>query len=92
MIANFPLIIVVAGTIRPNREGIGRLGQGASRQGELRDLARLHITTELLKLKSGMPGVMIPYKSSNEMILAVIDGQTLITIPTVRRRSHRSSR
>ena len=26
------------------------------------------ITTELLKLKSGMPGTMIPYKSSNEMI------------------------
>jgi hypothetical protein len=30
------------------------------------------ITTELLKLKSGMPGVMIPYKSSNEMILSVM--------------------
>ena len=27
------------------------------------------IATELLKLKTGMPGVMIPYKSSNEMIL-----------------------
>ena len=32
------------------------------------------ITIELLKLKSGMPGVMIPYKSSNEMILSVIKG------------------
>jgi tripartite-type tricarboxylate transporter receptor subunit TctC len=42
---------------------------------------------EQLKLKSGMPGVMIPYKSSNEMILSVIEGQTVAAIadppPTV---------
>ena len=45
------------------------------------------MTTELLKLKSGMPGTMIPYKSSNEMILSVIQEQTAMTIadgpPTV---------
>ena len=35
---------------------------------------------EQLKLKSGMPGVMIPYKSSNEMVLSVIEGQCLSTI------------
>jgi tripartite-type tricarboxylate transporter receptor subunit TctC len=38
-------------------------------------------------LKSGMPAVMIPYKSSNEMILSVMDGQTMTAIadppPTV---------
>jgi tripartite-type tricarboxylate transporter receptor subunit TctC len=42
---------------------------------------------EQLKLKSGMPGVMIPYKSSNEMILSLIEGQTMAAIadppPTV---------
>ena len=42
---------------------------------------------EQLKLKSGMPAVMIPYKSSNEMILSVIEGQTMTAIvdppPTV---------
>lgn len=45
------------------------------------------IATELLKLKTGMPGVAIPYKSSNESVLSVIGGQTLLTIadppPTV---------
>jgi tripartite-type tricarboxylate transporter receptor subunit TctC len=45
------------------------------------------IAMEQLKLKSGMPAVMIPYKSSNEMILSVIDGQTMMAIadppPTV---------
>ena len=38
------------------------------------------IITELLKLKSGMPGTMIPYKSSNEMNLSVIQGQSAMTI------------
>jgi tripartite-type tricarboxylate transporter receptor subunit TctC len=45
------------------------------------------IATELLKLKTGMPGVAIPYKSSNESVLSVLSGQTLLTIadppPTV---------
>ena len=46
--------------------------------------------TELLKLKSGMPGQMIPYKSSNEMILSLMQGQTLLAIRTARRRCRRS--
>jgi tripartite-type tricarboxylate transporter receptor subunit TctC len=45
------------------------------------------IPMEALKLASGMPGVMIPYKSSEEMILSVMQGQTMMTIvdpaPTV---------
>jgi tripartite-type tricarboxylate transporter receptor subunit TctC len=45
------------------------------------------IPMEELKLATGMPGVMIPYKSSAEMILSVMNGQTMMTIvdppPTV---------
>jgi tripartite-type tricarboxylate transporter receptor subunit TctC len=45
------------------------------------------IPMEELKLASGMPGVMIPYKSSGEMVLSVISGQSMMTIvdppPTV---------
>ena len=45
------------------------------------------ITTELLKLKTGMPGVPIPYKSTNEMMVSVASEQTLFAIgdgpPTV---------
>jgi tripartite-type tricarboxylate transporter receptor subunit TctC len=45
------------------------------------------LPSEQLKLKTGMPGVMIPYKSSNEMILSVMEGQTAFAIadgpPTV---------
>jgi tripartite-type tricarboxylate transporter receptor subunit TctC len=35
------------------------------------------IATELLKLKTGMPGVAIPYRSSSDMILSVISGQSM---------------
>ena len=45
------------------------------------------ITTELFKLKTGMPGVPIPYKSSNEMMLSIAGGNSLYSIadgpPTV---------
>jgi tripartite-type tricarboxylate transporter receptor subunit TctC len=35
------------------------------------------IPSELLKLKTGMPGTLIPYKSTNEMMLSIAAGQTL---------------
>jgi tripartite-type tricarboxylate transporter receptor subunit TctC len=38
------------------------------------------MSTELLKLKTGMPGVAIPLKSSNEMILCVMQQQCLLSI------------
>ena len=45
------------------------------------------ITTELFKLKTGMPAVGVPYKSSNEMMLSVAGGNSLFAIadgpPTV---------
>jgi tripartite-type tricarboxylate transporter receptor subunit TctC len=82
MIGSFPLILVV-GPDNP-----------AKSVKELVEEAKLHpdkanfpstspaftIAMEQLKLKSGMPGVMIPYKSSNEMMLSVIEGQSMMTI------------
>ncbi len=35
------------------------------------------IPAELFKLKTGMPGQMIPYKSTNEMMLSIAAGQTM---------------
>jgi tripartite-type tricarboxylate transporter receptor subunit TctC len=35
------------------------------------------IPAELFKLKTGMPGQTIPYKSTNEMMLSIASGQTL---------------
>jgi tripartite-type tricarboxylate transporter receptor subunit TctC len=38
------------------------------------------LATELLKLKSGMPGIGIPYKSGNEMVLGILGGQSAVAI------------
>lgn len=38
------------------------------------------ISSELFKMKTGMPGQMIPYRSTNEMLLSVVGGQTLFVI------------
>jgi tripartite-type tricarboxylate transporter receptor subunit TctC len=89
LVGQFPLILAV----RPDNP--------ANTVKELAEFAKQHpdkanypstspafiIPMEELKLASGMPGVMIPYKSSAEMILSVIEGQTMMTIvdppPTV---------
>jgi len=82
MIASFPLILIV------------QENHPAKNVKELVAWAKAHpdkanygtsspaftIATELLKLKSGMPAVAIPYKSSNESNLCVVAGQCLLTI------------
>lgn len=82
MIASFPLVLVVPA------------GHPAKNVKELVAWAKAHpdkanygtsspaftITTELFKLKTGMPGVAIPFRSSNESNLCVVSSQCLFTI------------
>lgn len=89
MIANFPLIMVIAAD-NPSKnvkEFVEWMKQHPDKANYASSSPAFTITTELLKLKTGMPGVEIPYKSSNEMILSVMQGQTAMTIadgpPTV---------
>jgi tripartite-type tricarboxylate transporter receptor subunit TctC len=89
MIANFPLIMVI-GTDNPSqnvKEFVEWMKQHPDKANYASSSPAFTITTELLKLKTGMPGVAIPYKSSNEMILSVMQGQSAMTIadgpPTV---------
>jgi tripartite-type tricarboxylate transporter receptor subunit TctC len=82
MIASFPLIMVI-GADNPSKsvkEFVDWMKQHPDKANYASSSPAFEITTELLKLKSGMPGTMIPYKSSNEMILSVISGQTAMTI------------
>jgi tripartite-type tricarboxylate transporter receptor subunit TctC len=89
MIGNFPLILAV-GADNPSRS-VKELVEWAKQHPDKANYPSTSplftIAVEQLKLKSGMPGVMIPYKSSNEMILSVIEGQTMAAIadppPTV---------
>ncbi len=82
MIANFPLIVVIP-TDHPAKT-VKELVEWAKKNPDKANYASTSpafiISTELLKLKSGMPGTMIPYKSSNEMVLSVMQGQTLLAI------------
>jgi len=82
MIANFPLIMVI-GADNPSKnvkEFVDWMKQHPDKANYASSSPAFTITAELLKLKSGMPGTMIPYKSSNEMNLSVIEGQSAMTI------------
>jgi tripartite-type tricarboxylate transporter receptor subunit TctC len=89
MIASFPLILAVPGN-HPAKS-LAELVAWAKAHPDKANYATsspaFTITTELLKLKTGMPGVAIPYKSTNEMMVSVASGQTLLAIgdgpPTV---------
>jgi len=81
-IASFPLVLVV-----PAQSGInsvkelvayGKANPDKSNYGT--SSPAFTIACELLKLKTGMPAVPIPYKSSNESNLSLVGGQTLFTI------------
>jgi tripartite-type tricarboxylate transporter receptor subunit TctC len=82
MIADFPLILVVAQD-HPAKN-VKEMVEWAKKNPDKANYAATSpafiIASELLKLESGMPGTMIPYKSSNEMILSVMQGQTLLAI------------
>lgn len=81
-IANFPLILVVKADspAKTVKELVAWAKAHPDKANYASTSPAFVITCELLKLKSGMPGVMIPYKSSNEMLMSVISGQTLFTI------------
>ena len=89
MIANFPLIMVI-GADNPSKnlkEFVEWMKAHPDKANYASSSPAFTITVELLKLKTGMPGVAIPYKSSNEMILSVMSDQSAMTIadgpPTV---------
>jgi len=82
MIGNFPLIMAIGADNPSNtvKEFVAWMKEHPDKANYASSSPAFTITTELLKLKSGMPGVAIPYKSSNEMILSIIQGQTAMTI------------
>jgi tripartite-type tricarboxylate transporter receptor subunit TctC len=82
MIANFPLILAIPANhpAKSVKELVAWAKANPDKSNYASTSPAFIIATELLKLKSGMPGQMIPYKSSNEMMLSVVSGQTLLAI------------
>jgi tripartite-type tricarboxylate transporter receptor subunit TctC len=89
MIASFPLILAgpTGDTIKTVKDLVGYGKAHPEKSNYATSSPAFTITTELFKLKTGMPAVAVPYKSSNEMMLSIAGGQTLFAIadgpPTV---------
>jgi tripartite-type tricarboxylate transporter receptor subunit TctC len=82
MIASFPLVMVVPASspIKTPQELVSWGKANPQKVNYATSSPAFTIATELFKLKTGMPGQAIPYKSSNESNLAVVAGQTMLTI------------
>ncbi|MDO9413594.1 MAG: tripartite tricarboxylate transporter substrate binding protein [Pseudolabrys sp.] len=82
MIASFPLILVVPADhpVKTVKELVEWAKANPDKSNYATSSPSFTIASELLKLKTGMPGQAIPYKSSNESNLGVVGGQTLFTI------------
>ena len=82
MIASFPLILAgpADDTIKSVKDIVAYGKANPDKSNYATSSPAFTITTELFKLKTGMPAVAVPYKSSNEMMLSVAGGNTLFSI------------
>src|SRR5262245_33258184 len=82
MIASFPLILAgpANDTIKSVKDLVAYGKANPDKSNYATSSPAFTIPTELFKLKTGMPGVAVPYKSSNEMMLSVAGGNTLFSI------------
>ena len=82
MIASFPLVLVVPADhpVKSVKELVAWAKAHPDKSNYGTSSPAFTIASELLKLKTGMPAVAIPYKSSNESNLCVVSGQCLFTI------------
>jgi tripartite-type tricarboxylate transporter receptor subunit TctC len=89
MIANFPLILAgpADDKIKTVKDLVAYGKANPDKSNYATSSPAFTITSELFKLKTGMPGVAVPYKSSNEMMLSIAGGNSLFAIadgpPTV---------
>jgi tripartite-type tricarboxylate transporter receptor subunit TctC len=81
-IAAFPLILSVypSHPAKTVRELVAWMKANPEKSNYATSSFAFTLATELFKLRTGAPGTAIPYKSSNESIVSVIAGQSLLTI------------
>ncbi len=82
MIASFPLILAIPAThpAKTVPELVAWMKANPDKSNYATSSPAFTIATELFKLKTGAPGQPIPYKSSGELLVSVVGGQTLLTI------------
>src|SRR6202521_3824960 len=81
-LASFPLILIVnpSSPIKSVAELVAYAKANPDKANYASSSASFQLVTELFKQKTGAPMQVIPYKSSNESVLAVISGQVTTTI------------
>ena len=81
-LASFPLIMIVnaSSPIKSVAELVAYAKANADKMNYATSSATFQLVTELFKQKTGAPMQAIPYKSANEMVLAVVSGQVTTTI------------
>jgi tripartite-type tricarboxylate transporter receptor subunit TctC len=81
-LASFPLIMIVAqnSPIKSVAELVAYAKANPDKTNYGSSSASFQLVTELFKQKTGAPMQVIPYKSANESVLAVISGQVTTTI------------
>src|SRR6266446_7130498 len=81
-LCTFPLIMVVdaASPIKSVAELVAYAKANADKMNYSSSSASFQLVTELFKQTTGAPMQVIPYKSANESVLAVISGQVTMTI------------
>ena len=81
-LASFPLLLVVnaSSPIKSVAELVAYAKANADKMNYSTSSATFQLVTELFKQKTGAPMQAIPYKSANEMVLAVVSGQVSTTI------------
>ena len=81
-LASFPLIMVVnaSSPIKSVADFVAYAKANADKMNYASSSATFQLVTELFKQKTGAPMQAIPYKSANEMVLAVVSGQVTTTI------------
>src|ERR1700726_4683834 len=81
-LASFPLILIVnpSSPIKSVAELVAYGKANPDKSNYASSSASFQLVTELFKQKTGAPMQVIPYKSTNESVLAVISGQVTTTI------------
>jgi tripartite-type tricarboxylate transporter receptor subunit TctC len=81
-LGSFPLILIVnaSSPIKSLAELVAYAKANPDKMNYASSSASFQLVTELFKQKTGAPMQVIPYKSANESVLAVISGQVTTTI------------
>ena len=81
-LASFPLILIVnaSSPIKSVAELVAYAKANPDKTNYASSSAAFQLTTELFKLKTGAPMQVIPYKGTNDAVMAVVSGQVTAAI------------